>query len=684
VRTSIGLPSFGSGRPWKAIGWASAIGLALLAPGVAAAQSRVTTVEWVKPPQATTFANGLLRGGRVLAKDGDEPVPGVQLRVVIGDRADVLGTEEALAGAVVTTGSDGTASLDSVRIAGGPRQVYLTVQADGGATSRVVSVTNPPATADSIQVVQKPNDDWENGVPLSPPPRVEVRSGGLPVGGVKVTFALESGGAQVTGNEAVSDSLGVAVFPDLRLTAPCLNGGCRDQILVGRAGTARSSTSYTVKLRVQSARKLDLQSELPRDLMAGQLLRPAVRLLVSSANGTPIPGAVVVARDPFGKLLGTAAADANGQAMFSTLKLSGQAGPTEVSFTAGAADYVAKLTLLPGRPRSITVVSQPPGRVAFDSTWAARPVVEVRDADGNPVPGVGVRAFLCVRKLTFKPMMRWRKPPPPAPFDCRSDVVGSYLATLVGGATSVHTNVEGRAAFDSLRLQGREGEYLMTYVIDAEPSVKGASSGTIVHDPKRDFDQNFVVISAIKTVSGVAPENEFFDLRFRFRLSRFLHLLANTDIALTSRGTDSVASKQKRLTEAALLTNGNLWMPRANVSDVPQRLVFAGTQLKVFNTVPYWGAQIGGTELGGSAFHGSMLTVSYLRRWYGDELVVVDGDSVFTAKNNIGLDFFLRSSAVEFFKVLTIRGGVVVPLRSDARLTSRIAIAIPVGDLYRF
>jgi hypothetical protein len=132
------------------------------------------------------------------------------------------------------------------------------------------------------------------------------------------------------------------------------------------------------------------------------------------------------------------------------------------------------------------------------------------------------------------------------------------------------------------------------------------------------------------------------------------------------------------------MLHGRLAFTQDRATDVPQRQMYTGAQLKVFNTVPYYGLHLGGTELGGSAFQGSMLSFGYLHRWFSDPLVVVNNDTAEVARHNANVDFFIRSSIVEFFKVITIRGSVLLPMHGRGRIASRIAIAVPVGGVYTF
>jgi hypothetical protein len=67
-----------------------------------------------------------------------------------------------------------------------------------------------------------------------------------------------------------------------------------------------------------------------------------------------------------------------------------------------------------------------------------------------------------------------------------------------------------------------------------------------------------------------------------------------------------------------------------------------------------------------------------------DTMSVLDGDTLTSRPWNIIADFFLRSSSIDFFKTLNLRGGFLLPLRSGTRLQSRIVVSVPVGTLNLF
>ena len=675
-------------RPFgRRVSWASAVlTLTVVAP-TADAQAVPASVRWVAKPDSLVQGTSQLKGLVVEAVDSaNKPIPKAALEVVAGPSPESLGTDPRIVGSSLTADELGRALLNNVRLGGPDRRVWLAVRSASGAASTPVEVKVGDPAIDRV-TLSIASSTVENGLPLSPPPEVRVTQNGAPVPGVRVMIVVIKGDATISDNSAETDASGIARFASLRIAAGCAEVGCNEQLLVARAGDKESERVLVMPRRRMPSRLVVLP-ESGKDLIVGRTLSPGLRVRAVATDDTAIPGVTINARDQNGKALGTTTTDPLGVAAFDNIQISARAGQTAILLSAGSAQAIHIVSLLPGAPTSMTIVSQPPPRVTFDSAWTSTPVVQIRDMAGNALPNVDVTAMLCGRPLSdntpslqLTPLGNRVNPGAPAGKSATCGDATSLLASLQG-VTVVRTDSLGRATFRDLKLRGRAGEYVLQYAIAGSDA--SVSSSIMRHNPRRDYDQNFVVISAIKTISGSAPKDEFFDLRFRFRLSKNAHVLANTDVALSARGTDSVSSPQKRVTEASLMGNWNLFFATEYASEIPQRLIFGGAQLKVFNTTPYYGVHFGGTELGGSPFQGSLLTVGYLRRWYSDTLVVIDNDSLRLARNNIGIDFFVRSSTIEFFKILTIRGSVLIPLGDKARPASRITIAVPVGNVYSF
>lgn len=195
-------------------------------------------------------------------------------------------------------------------------------------------------------------------------------------------------------------------------------------------------------------------------------------------------------------------------------------------------------------------------------------------------------------------------------------------------------------------------------------------------------DSSFVIISAIKSVAGEKPANEFFDINVKFNFSDLVFVLTSADIAFSSVGTDSVQSQQKKLTEAGISLN---WAPVLS-QDSMRRIVF-GLATKIFSEIPYIGVQLGGMESGAKSplFSSYVLIGYYWRGQFTSERGSTAG-IISEAPHSFYVEFALHSPKVEFLKFLRLKGGILLPVESMkiTSVQSRIVIEIPIGSIARF
>lgn len=203
-------------------------------------------------------------------------------------------------------------------------------------------------------------------------------------------------------------------------------------------------------------------------------------------------------------------------------------------------------------------------------------------------------------------------------------------------------------------------------------------------------DSSHVLISAIKSISGEVPENEFFALNWRVNYTRRLFTLANVDIALSDAETDTVTSSESRLTEAGISANLDVsaFFDARHRSSY-ERTVFAGGITKIFNTEAYYGMIAGSIELHESPFFSSYFFAGYLRRFFpvtAQSSIRRDGKRL--ADDNLYAEFLIHSSEVNFFRYLAVKGGVLIPMLGRKGefedVQFRITIAVPVGQPIKF
>lgn len=640
-----------------------------------------SSIEWISRPSAATAQNGRISAQlRVLPRAG-ESVAGMAVTLAATIDSAMTRSDRDVDITTAQADANGLVVFNDIPVRGAPRVLFLAARTGSGISSLPIRVLVEAGIADEIALVGSVPIMVENGSYFSPSVRVVVKANGSPLAGATVTVQVAAT-VLVEGGIEQADANGKATFAHLRLIATCPNRVCPSAVIRFVAGS-KETPSTTIALLPKPATQLLIIEGASREAHVGAPLDSAIRVKALDADNKEVEGVTIVARAPLMRLHDTLAVTGpNGVAVFAALTLTGRARQVPISFSTQGAQVNYSLHLAAGDGERLRITTQPAGRLTYDSAFLARPVVRVLDVAGNVVSAAEVQAELCqVVAGDTKGRVR---------LDglvgldvkARSCAMQTVITGSLTGQTSVHTDSSGSAEFRDLRFRGGAGVYLMRFRLPANDAT--VETGLMVYDPVRDYDQNYVAISAIKTISGVTPQNEFFDLRFRFRLHDDYHLLAATDLALSNRGTDSVTSSSKRLTEATLLLNRNIYFARAIGTDVPQRLLYAGGGLKVFNTIPYYGPHIGGIEMGGSPFQGSSLTVGYYQRLFSDTTTVVDSDTLSLARSNIGIDFYLRSSTLEFFKILTIRGTVFLPMVAHGQVSSRIAVAVPVGDIHVF
>jgi hypothetical protein len=226
-------------------------------------------------------------------------------------------------------------------------------------------------------------------------PAVLVRDAdGNGVPGKSVTFAVVSGGGTIAGSPATSGPDGIARASSWTLGAP------GPQTAEGRVtGLAGSPVAFNATATVPPPAALRIAVEPPYSAAVALALSTSPAVQVVDAQGRSVPQAgipvTVAMTGGNGSLLGqtTQVSDATGRVAFPGLTFSGlAAGVRGLTFMSPGLTGAASRTIQvsPGSAAQIEAAS-----VVHQSGTAYRPVssppaVRVRDAQGNPVPGIGV------------------------------------------------------------------------------------------------------------------------------------------------------------------------------------------------------------------------------------------------------------------------------------------------------
>lgn len=227
-------------------------------------------------------------------------------------------------------------------------------------------------------------------------------------------------------------------------------------------------------------------------------------------------------------------------------------------------------------------------------------------------------------------------------------------------------------------------------------TVSTTTAITIMEDAISNFKLNqkndYFLASAIHSVSGEKPANEFFDIYFVFHYwgrkadsekSDIMRgfSIASVDVAFSNVQTDSVGSTQKKLSEAGISMNAGF--STANGS----RELYTGIQGKIFNGVPFWGVHLGGMETN-STLLGSYLSAGVLWSMLKPNITIEEAPRQF--QRNIFVEFALHSPQISFLKYVRIKGGILIPWTTDNRIPTiddvqhRIAVEVPVGGIFAF
>lgn len=227
---------------------------------------------------------------------------------------------------------------------------------------------------------------------------------------------------------------------------------------------------------------------------------------------------------------------------------------------------------------------------------------------------------------------------------------------------------------------------VVTFTILRLPAQQGNANKDA--DSTETNNPNFIMISAIKSIAGETPDDEFLDLVTYFKITPWLVQMTSIDVALSNVDTDTVGSTQTELTEAGFSMN------YAFEPDTSQpRIIFLGPHAKVFNTDVFVGLHIGSMETGG-ALLSSHITVAWAFRAYAIDAELNAAADKKKFKNNILIEFSATAQeSVPIIENLRIKGGVLFPLGGSPNkdisprkedISVRIAVEVPIGGIIEF
>lgn len=387
-------------------------------------------------PDQVTILVGESRGFAVIARDADgQPVPG---------RPATLVSDNPLIATIAQSG-------EVTGVSPGLTVVRATV--DGRTGTANVAVNARPAT--QLDFETQPGTG-SAGVPL-PAVRIAVRNdqgGTVTVGGLPVTLALEANptGAVLGGTRTVNAVNGVAIFTDLTV-----NQAGVGYTLRASSGTLSPAVSAPFAVVAGAATALGVTTQPSAAAASGIPLprQPVVQVRDAGGNAVAQAGVqVTAALQGAGATLGgtrTVTTNAQGVATFTNLSLTGAAGAYTLLFAAPGLTAVASaaITLGAGSAASLVLARQPGSTAMAGVVILPQPIVQVQDADGNPVAQAGLVVTAAINSG------------------------GGAL----GGTATATTDATGRAPFGNLSIGGTAGIRTLRF---SAPSVTPVVSGEIL------------------------------------------------------------------------------------------------------------------------------------------------------------------------------------------------------------
>ncbi len=391
--------------------------------------------------------------------------PVVQIRDASGNvvsQASVVVTAAVASGGgtlggtlTASTNASGMATFTNLVLTGAVGNRTLSFSATGltSATSNTVTVT--AGAASQLSITSQPSASVQSGVAFPVQPVVQLRDASgnaVSQASVVVAAALATGGGTLGGTlTASTNASGIAAFSNLVLT-----GTVGDRTLAFSATGLTSITSSTVTVTVGPATQLTITTQPSATVQSGVAFaqQPVVQLRDAGGNVVSQAGVTVTAviATGGGTLGGTTAVGTNpsGVATFTNLAVSGTVGTRTLSFTAsGVTTAVSNaINITAGPAAQLTLTVQPSASAQSGVPFPQQPVLQVRDAAGNPVSQAGIS-------------------------------VTAAIATgggTLGGTTTVGTNSSGVASFADLSVTGTAGPRTLSF---SAVGLTGVTSSTV-------------------------------------------------------------------------------------------------------------------------------------------------------------------------------------------------------------
>src|SRR5207249_2137056 len=320
----------------------------------------------------------------------------------------------------------------------GTQTTTATATIGGTATTVTFSITATAAGASQMTAAGGDGQTGTVGATLPTPLAVRVADQfNNPVAGVTVTWTPPSGSGAVNPPTSTTDGSGIAT------TRWTLGTAAGPQTV--QATGAGSPVTFSATATAGAAAQLTITTPPSATATSGAPFNQQPVLQVRDAAGNAVGGAgvpvtAVIASGPAGATLSNATATTvtGGAATFSGLAISGSAGSYALRFESGTLSAVTSgtITLSAGTATQLTITTEPSPTATSGAPFTPQPVIQVRDAAGNPVGGAAV-------------------------------TVTAVIATGPAGATlsnaTATTLASGAATFSGLAISGTAGSYTLRF-----------------------------------------------------------------------------------------------------------------------------------------------------------------------------------------------------------------------------
>jgi hypothetical protein len=346
--------------------------------------------------------------------------------------------------ATSTTGTDGLANSGyTLGNTAGSETVSATVTGLSGPAGTVTfGATAINRGAAAIAIVSGGGQTGAPGATLATPIVVRVADAlNNPVASASVTWTTPSVGTTFTPATATTDALGqVSTTVKLGTTA--------GPVVVSATTASLVATANLTIVPGPAAALTKLAGDVQTTEVATNVpVAPSVKVTDASGNG--IAGAAVVFAVATGGgsiTAPTASTDASGVATLGSWKLGNTAGANTLTATSGALSATFSATGTAGTGSVLAITTQPSITASSGTALATQPVLQLQDANGNPVAVSGITVAASITAGT---------------------------GTLA--SASAVTDATGKATFAGLTISGTAGNFTLSFAAPSYASVAGNS-----------------------------------------------------------------------------------------------------------------------------------------------------------------------------------------------------------------